>query len=465
MAFTVKEGGLILAGIVLPLLVFEILLRLTSFGTVLPQMDFDQNARMLLRTGHLVSDRRLLWREADPGPSDDERPLNVIRVGDAAPPKSSKLRLLCLGDSCTRLSARGMPYSRLLEEQLGPDRVEVFNASIPGYSSHQGLAWLRAQLLAYEPDLLIVYFGWNDHWRTTGWTDRQLAARLAWWQPRVLNLLQRAYDPPPLRVPPEEFAENMRAIADVVAAQGGETLFVTPPALFTEAAERRHVEAGYILAGDDLSAIHALYQQEIRRLSAAPRARIFDAAKLFDLLQAPDLLFPDGIHPTDVGHHVLAVTLADEIAIHNLGAPNLNSNPVAMALTALAQSLAASNRWEEALQRSQRAVEAAPQDLDVLLGYAWLLAACPVDSFRDPERALAKLDAYTGPTARSYMFHDVRAVALAARGCYSEAVAAAEEALRELKVSGDDAGLAAGIRGRVARYTAGQPYLLPARAQ
>ncbi|HWN81642.1 MAG TPA: SGNH/GDSL hydrolase family protein [Candidatus Udaeobacter sp.] len=448
-------------GVLLALFAVELFLRVTGFGMVKPQLAFDPNTRAVLQAGDLVVDRNLFWRESDPGPDDPERDLRVIRVGDAPPPKSGKLRLLCLGDSCTRIALGGLPFSRLLEEQLGPDSVEVWNAGLPGYSSHQGLAWLRAQLLDYRPDLVIVYFGWNDHWRTTGFTDRELAARLVWWQPRLVNLFRRPHRPPPFRVPLPDFAANLRAIAELTAAQGGETLFITAPARVTREAEARHIEQGYILPGDNLPALHASYVAEVRRLSGVPKARICDVAAVFDRLAEPDLLMPDGIHPTDQGHHVLAALLADDVAVHDMAAPDVESNREALALAVLAQSYAAAGRWQEAIQRSERAAGAAPKDLDVVLGQAWLLAACPVDSLRQPARALAVLDGYAGVAARSYRFYDVRAAALAALGRYPQAVTAAEEALRVFDAAGDDPRLANGIRGRLERYRAGQAYVLP----
>jgi lysophospholipase L1-like esterase len=461
-----KNGLLVVAGIVLALLIVEIFLRLTGIGTVRPQTDFDQNTRTIVQAGHLVPDHALLWRESGTTPSEAEAHIKLIRVGEPAPPKSGKFRIICLGDSCTRLSMGGMPYSALLEAQLAADGVEVFNASLPGYTSHQCLAWLRLQLLDYLPDLVVVYVGWNDHWRTTGWTDRELAARFSRWRPRLLNLVQRRREPPPLRVPLPEFAENLRAMAELVADRGGKTLFVTPPMHMTEEAVARHVEAGYLLAGDDLAAIHRRYQAAVRQLASAPGARVFDAAQLFELTQEPELLWSDGIHPTDLGHLVLAATLADKIAVEHLEAPAVPSTPSAVALAVIAQNLAGAGRWAEALQRSRRAVEAAPQDQDVLLGHTWLLATCPIDSLRNPVQALARLDAYAGPAARSYRFHDVRGAALAAAGRYPEAIAAAREALSVLASADEQPhGADTHIRDRLALYESGQPFLLRSRAR
>ena len=54
----------------------------------------------------------------------------------------------------------------LLEKQLraaNPGRdIDVVTMAVPGYTSSQGLAWLRRDIDELQPDLLITSFGWND---------------------------------------------------------------------------------------------------------------------------------------------------------------------------------------------------------------------------------------------------------------------------------------------------------------
>jgi lysophospholipase L1-like esterase len=89
-------------------------------------------------------------------------------------------RVVCLGDSVTfgyRVPAvwpdrpfeydpEWLPFPMLLEKHLraaNPTRqIEVFPMAVPGYSSQQGLAWLRRDIEWLQPDLVIVSFGWND---------------------------------------------------------------------------------------------------------------------------------------------------------------------------------------------------------------------------------------------------------------------------------------------------------------
>ena len=57
-------------------------------------------------------------------------------------------------------------YPQLVEELLRaryPEReIEVLPLACPGYTSAQGLAWLKRDIAKLEPDIVIACFGWND---------------------------------------------------------------------------------------------------------------------------------------------------------------------------------------------------------------------------------------------------------------------------------------------------------------
>jgi lysophospholipase L1-like esterase len=96
------------------------------------------------------------------------------------PKEAGTFRVVCLGDSVTfgfrvpvvwpnkptEYDPQALPYPMLLEKQLrvaNPQRsIEVITMAVPGYTSHQGLAWLRRDVESLKPDLLTVSFGWND---------------------------------------------------------------------------------------------------------------------------------------------------------------------------------------------------------------------------------------------------------------------------------------------------------------
>ena len=79
------------------------------------------------------------------------------------------VRVLCVGDSHTY--GAGVPedeaYPAQLQAQLDaeqPEKYSVINLGIPGMSSTQVRRRLAANVLRYEPDLVILWAGSNDTW-------------------------------------------------------------------------------------------------------------------------------------------------------------------------------------------------------------------------------------------------------------------------------------------------------------
>ena len=78
------------------------------------------------------------------------------------------VRIMCLGDSCTfGPPGDDSPYPYRLEQQLADMDLEhahqVINAGVADHGSIN--AQLRLpRLLTFDPDILIVYIGWNDMW-------------------------------------------------------------------------------------------------------------------------------------------------------------------------------------------------------------------------------------------------------------------------------------------------------------
>lgn len=95
------------------------------------------------------------------------------------PKPDGVFRIMCFGDSNTDgiLRDGGWParLGRLIaENEWSPHgkRIEVVNAGVMGYSSHQGLMRFKESFAAYQPDLIFVSFGWNDAPGAIGKADR-----------------------------------------------------------------------------------------------------------------------------------------------------------------------------------------------------------------------------------------------------------------------------------------------------
>lgn len=95
---------------------------------------------------------------------------------DTPAPKGLR-RVICYGDSNTAGWASAPSWPELLHERLIDSplsiRIEVANAGVVGYSSHQGLLRFSSEVETYKPDMVVVSFGWNDASGAVGKPDRE----------------------------------------------------------------------------------------------------------------------------------------------------------------------------------------------------------------------------------------------------------------------------------------------------
>ena len=80
---------------------------------------------------------------------------------------AGQTRILFLGDSCTfgygvaHDEAFPQVVESILRGKVGTE-VECINAGVPGYTLFQGYRYLVTEGLHYQPDLVVLNFGWND---------------------------------------------------------------------------------------------------------------------------------------------------------------------------------------------------------------------------------------------------------------------------------------------------------------
>lgn len=305
-----KKFVLLLGAVIVTLGAGEVVLRVIDYGVLRPEMNFGVNTRLALDKGQFAADPDLFWK-MPPHPLDAS--MRAVQPDTPVPPKGAAPRVLVLGDSCSKLSRSTPPYSVLLEDTLGAAGVaaEVWNAAVPGYTSWQGRVWLAKQLLALEPDVAIVYFGWNDHWRSTGVTDADYADRRRGGALRLTELVRRRPQISPLRVPVDEYGANLTAIVAALRARGAAVILVAAPSNLTAEARALLVQTGYLHRDDNPVALHREYLLQLKAVADATDAVMLNASTLFAGLDAPqELIMRDGIHLTDRGHQVLAAALA-----------------------------------------------------------------------------------------------------------------------------------------------------------
>ena len=299
-----------------------------------------------VRADRLVRDPLLGWRNKPGwrGPVFSINSLGFLGPEFSPAKPGGTLRIFCLGDSCTAgdlLADFEHTYPRqlrrLLRERRPQRRIEVVNAGVGGYSSFQGRLWLEREILGYQPDLLVLCFGWNDHWpaRLAGedklvagsWTER-VRAGLSWC--KLLQLTIKAYHnvrgqaalpgraatgvavPRSGRGPRVSLADyeaNLRAMARAVRERGGEAVVVTAPNYLAMADSGTRTKAEKALV-----ALHARYNDVVRRVAREDGLCLVDAAKRIPQLNNSEKLFwrPPGdfIHLSAEGYRRLADAVA-----------------------------------------------------------------------------------------------------------------------------------------------------------
>jgi lysophospholipase L1-like esterase len=255
-------------------------------------------------------------------------------------PKSPGLwRIVCLGDSVTfgfrvpvvfeasrldQVDPEALPYPMLAERLLrtaNPGRaIEVIAMAVPGYSSHQGLAWLRRDISWLQPDVVTFCFGWNDaSLRLTpdsrGMPVGALAvlARAITAQSQALLLLRSWLSPasgpqvanslaPVPRVSQSDYVANLLAAQQLARRSGARTLVLgsvyRDPAVNPAESERMGAYRTALRHGCEAAGVPYL-EFPLLTESAHSRNRY---------------LFGELIHPNAVGHRIMARELLERLA-------------------------------------------------------------------------------------------------------------------------------------------------------
>lgn len=273
---------------------------------------------------------------------------------------SGFVRIVSLGDSCTfgavavpSRTGGGVrfvtPYPQLLQQRLNRAlrRVQVVNAAVVGYTTYEGLQFVRHKLAALEPDLVTVRFGWNDHLRV----PPERAERLRDPPSRLLTegkvLLEKsglflflrsageglAYrratrnarpggsQPPILAVPLPEYERNLTAMVQGIRAHGAEPWIIVAP----DAGDVYHDvdRVGFsrltlALNGfesfSEFARVHDEYEDATREVATAAGAKVIDMAPIYRQNRSGRPFNTwDFVHPTAAGHELEAQELMKEL--------------------------------------------------------------------------------------------------------------------------------------------------------
>lgn len=305
-------------------------LRLSGFSFVLypESFEFGMPDPVLLETGFLQDDD-LFWVPRD-------YPQRLERLAERRPP------LILMGDSCTALGRYDRELARLVAERRGAE-LAYGNVAVPGWSSYQGQRQLERDVLPLGPEVVTLYYGWNDHWIGFGIEDRDVARIKAvfesrWSRLRLVQLVTKAavavgarLAPHPDRVPLGDFAGNLRAMVAEARDAGVRPVLLTAPSAHRRGEEPEHLARRWLRDLSELVPLHQGYVEAVRRVAEEEGAPLCDLAARFDRLPPEELrrsFHADGIHFTPEGDRRAAEYLYDCFAERGIldavtGAPGI----------------------------------------------------------------------------------------------------------------------------------------------
>lgn len=292
-------------GVVLALGVGETFLRVTHFHfDLVPTLEFGWPDPVAMRDAY-VADPDLVWVT--------KNYRETVRAARQAPPA-----IVFMGDSCTEFGT--YPSKTIAElEQAGSPLAHGVKLGVGGWSSAQGLAQLRRDVIPLHPRVVTIYYGWNDHWKAMGLTDPEIMRahrvravarhlRLAQlWLKLGVSLAARR-TPAPNRVPLADYEANLLYLAREARAAGITPLFITAPANHVAGHEPAYLAKRHLRSLAELVPLHAAYVEATKRAAGGAGAAVCDAASAFTALPQPhDRYFQkDGIHLTDAGDAEMA---------------------------------------------------------------------------------------------------------------------------------------------------------------
>jgi lysophospholipase L1-like esterase len=261
---------MMVAGLVCGLGLAEAGLRAAGFSSqALPTLMFGWPVAKVL-VNQYKPDRDMYWV-----PHDYTERLAAARTEPPA--------IVFLGDSCTEFGKYpDVTLQRMAERE--PALATGVKLGVAGWSTVQGLAQLRRDVLPLKPRVVTIYFGWNDHWLAIGPPDAE--ARLTpvgWWLSQHTRFYQlwmkaRLIAVPndlakrPVRVPLSLYETNLREMVRLVREQGGTAVLITAPAGHERGQEPKYLAQQHIARLTDVVPLHSSYPvRRGARVRGAPR--------------------------------------------------------------------------------------------------------------------------------------------------------------------------------------------------
>lgn len=251
----------------------------------------------------------------------------TFRSGPAAPePAAGTRRVIALGSSSTfgYGVGAGETWSAQLAQLLGPG-FEVINAGVPGSTAERLRLYLQGALLRLQPDIVIVSLTFNDRSMGPGGDERAWVSELLgdgislaeqwlmrWRTERAVDEWVRtaaalkagdSLDPAQREsclAAPARFGDSLRDLALASREAGATVVLVCEP----------------VQRGEDLPLLDE-YREAIRGVARELGLAVIEPQAALDVLEGRGFL--DAVHPSRMGHRVVAREIAAGLRQAGLG--------------------------------------------------------------------------------------------------------------------------------------------------
>jgi len=208
--------------------------------------------------------------------------------------------IVAFGDSITAPRKNVVTYSDVIRNEFDMRKldVKVINSGVPGNTSSMAKERFEKDVLAHNPNLVIIQLGTND------------AAVDVWKNPPATES----------RVPIDVYEQNLRGFITKLKARGAKVILVTPsPTRWADKLKEMYGKPPYDPNDPDgFNVILKDYVQRMRDVAKSEKVTLIDLYSAFYKYhkikgQTMDDLFLDGLHPNSKGQEIEAKLLLKEI--------------------------------------------------------------------------------------------------------------------------------------------------------
>jgi lysophospholipase L1-like esterase len=252
--------------------------------------------------------------------------------------RSNRPEIVAIGDSCVEYSTHPALLAEQLDRAWPSTQIESASLGVAGWTSFQGRRQLERDVIPLAPDVVLIQFGWNDHWDAYGTADADVAsiafeeggflqelrlldllyqARVNLYRGRVARNLMSGSGMRPKRVAAEDFRANLSAMVRGAREADIVPVLVTAPSRHDRGDEPEYLRGSWLQDLNELIDVHERYVGIVRDVGAAEGVPVCDLAEEFAALHRtrsaldPPYFHDDGIHLLPDGSEIAARLLFD----------------------------------------------------------------------------------------------------------------------------------------------------------